>query len=47
MMRRKKGEKSHAKAYDKSHGNSSSGFFEIKSQYREIKSNYVPVYEMS
>lgn len=34
-------------AYEKSLGNLSSAFFEIKSQYKGIKSNYVPAYEGS
>lgn len=34
-------------AYEKSLGNLSSAFFEIKSQYKGIKSNYVPAYEVS
>lgn len=32
-------------AYDKSLGNSSAGFLEVKSQYKQIKSNYIPVHE--
>lgn len=34
-------------AYEKSLDNLSSAFFEIKSQYKGIKSNYVPAYEVS
>lgn len=34
-------------AYEKSLGNLSSAFFEIKNQYKGIKSNYVPACEVS
>lgn len=34
-------------AYEKSLGNLSSAFFEIKSQYKGIKSNYIPDYGVS